>query len=84
MGGSGGGDSGSDDAITNNNVPTSDGWKTDPNDWKEYQLYWSQNKRKSFEQCDLDENSQDAARTVTEKLDESNAVKKLVGKTALK
>jgi hypothetical protein len=82
MGGSGGGDSGSDDAITNNNVPTSDGWKTDPNDWKEYQPYWSQNKRKSFEQCDLDENSQDAARTVTEKLDESNSVKKLV-KTAL-
>jgi hypothetical protein len=37
-------------------------------------------KKKLSEQCDLDEN---AARTVTEKLDESNAVKKLV-KTALK
>ena len=40
----------------------------------------SQDKKKLSEQCDLDEN---ADRTVTEKLDESNAVKKLV-KTALK
>lgn len=77
MGGSNGGGSGSDDPITNNNVPPSDEWKTDPNYWKEYQPYWSQNKRKLSEQCDLDENSQDAARTVTEKLDESNSVKKL-------
>jgi hypothetical protein len=45
---------------------------------KEYQPYLSQNKRKLSEQSDFDENSQDAARTVTEKLDESNSVKKLV------
>ena len=81
MGGNGGDNgvnSGSDDQITNNNVSPSDGWKTDLNYWKESQPYGSQNKRKLSEQCDLDENLQDAAHTVTEKLDESNSVKKLV------
>ena len=78
MGGGDSGDSGSDDTTTNNDIPPSDGWKTDSDYWKEYQPYLGKNKRKLSEQCDLDENSQDAARTVTEKLDESNAVKKLV------
>ena len=78
MGGGGGGGSGSDDAITNNDILPPDTWKADSDYWKEYQPYLSQNKKKLSEQCDLDENSQDAARTVTEKLDESNSVKKLV------
>ena len=68
--GGGGGDS--DDAITNNDIPPPDRWKADSDYWKKYQPYSSQNKKKLSEQCNLDENSQDAARTVTEKLDESN------------
>jgi len=82
-GSDGDGDSGSNDAINNNDIPPSDGWKTTPDYWKYYRSDFSQNKKELPEQCDLDENSQDAARTVTDKLDESNVVKKLV-KTALK
>ena len=82
-GSNGDGDRGSNDAINNNDIPPSDGWKTTPDYWKYYRSDFSKNKKKLPEQCDLDENSQDAARPVTEKLDESNDVKKLV-KTALK
>ena len=80
--GSGGG-SGSDDASTNNNIPLPDTWKADPDYWKDFQPYQPyQNKKKLSEECDLDVNSQGAARTVTEKFDESNSVQKLAN-TAL-
>ena len=68
-GGDGDGDSSSNDAINNNAIPLSDRSKTTPDYWKYCRPDFSQNKKELPEQCDLDENSQDAARTVTEKLD---------------
>ena len=82
MGGSGGGDNSSDDIISNNDIPSPKTWKDDNDQWKKCHPYFSQAKDKLSEQCDLDEDSQNAARTVTEKFDESKAVKKLVN-TAL-
>jgi hypothetical protein len=89
--GSGGGSSWEDE----NAIPPKSSWINDPDYWTDYTYNrndFSKNKDEQ-ETCsvsdelqnkaDIDENSQDAARTVTEKLEESNAVKKLV-KTALK
>jgi hypothetical protein len=83
MNSGGNGGSGSNDAINDNDISPSDAWRTYSDYWKHYRSDFSQNKKKLSEQCDLDENSQDASRTFTEKLDESSAVKKLV-KRALK
>jgi hypothetical protein len=93
-GGCGAGNSGGSSWEEDNLIPPKELWKDDPDYWADYKFNREDfKKKKKLEeetcsisdelQADIDENSQDAARTVTEKLDESNAVKKLV-KTALK
>jgi hypothetical protein len=94
-GGSGSGSGGGSSWEDENAIPPESRWINDRDYWTDYTYNpnGSSKNKDEEETCsisdelknkaDIDENSQDAARTVTEKLDESNAVKKLV-KTALK
>jgi len=96
-GGSGSGSGGGSSWEDENAMPPESSWINDRDYWTDYTYNpngSSKNKDEDKEEtcsisdepqnkADIDENSQDAARTVTEKLDEFNAVKKLV-ETALK
>ena len=88
--GSGGnpGDSGNGPSSweEDNLIPPEERWKYDPDYWVDYKYNGEDFKKKKKleeEVCSISDQPQKAARTVTEKLNESNAVKKLV-KTALK
>ena len=69
-----------------NFIPPEERWKSDPSYWANYKYNredFKKKKKLEEELCSLSDQPQNAARTVTEKFDKSNAVKKLV-KTALK
>ena len=69
-----------------NLIPPEERWKSDPDYWADYKYNredFKKKKKLEEEVCSISDQPQNAARTVTEKLDKSNAVKKLV-KTALK
>ena len=69
-----------------NLIPPEERWKSDPDYWADYKYNredFKKKKKLEEEVCSILDQPQNAARTVTEKLDKSNAVKKLV-KTALK
>ena len=67
-----------------NIIPPEERWKSDPSYWANYKYNredFKKKKKLEEELCSLSDQPQNAARTVTEKFDKSNAVKKLV-KTA--
>ena len=71
---------------TQKGLPPEERWKSDPDYWADYKYNredFKKKKKLEEEVCSILDQPQNAARTVTEKLDKSNAVKKLV-KTALK
>ena len=92
----GGGDGDGDNSWEDKNaIPPESSWINDPDYWRDYRYDPNDflKKKNEEETCsisdeleneaDIDENSQNAARTLTEKLDESNAIRKLTN-TALK
>ena len=69
-----------------NLIPPEECWKSDPSYWANYKYNredFKKKKKLEEEVCSVSDQPQNAARTVTEKFDKSNAVKNLV-KTALK
>ena len=84
--GSGGSGNGPFSWEEDNLIPPEERWKSDPDYWADYKYNredFKKKKKLEEEVCSISDQPQNAARTVTEKLDKSNAVKKLV-KTALK
>ena len=67
-------------------IPPEEGWKYDPDYWADYKYNeedFKKKKKLEEEVCSISDQPQNAARTVTDKFNKSNAVKNLV-KTALK
>ena len=85
--GAGSGDDGnSGNGPSENLIPSKERWKSDTDYWADYKYNRKDFKKKLEEEeevCSISDQPNNAARTVTDKFDESNAVKKLV-KTALK